>query len=975
MSNPLKILMLEDSAADAEIVQQLLKKKKPHYEFSLAMDKETYVLALDEFHPDVILAGNSLQQFSAAEALEISRRRMEHTPFIMVTDTESEEFDTDIINLGADDYVLKDRLTRLPVAIEAALRQQKAEKEKLAAIEKLNLNEENYRNLVERISDGFMALDLNWRFTYVNKKAEQIFKRPPGYLLGKHIWTEFPETINGSFYKASHKAMATQENSYIKEYSVLFDKWIEANTYTSLSGISIYFRDITEQKKAEDDVITEKQLSDSIINNLPGIFYLYDENGKYLRWNKTFEIVTGYSGEEIKKMHPLDFYDTDQHELIRKRIKTVFKKKVPGIEAVLLTKEKRKVPFFLNSQSVNYEGRLCLMGIDIDISEQKKTEEKIKLSHERYEAVAKATSDAIWDYDFASGKTYIAGAGYKEPFGYNMVNQYSEEFFWESRLHPDDKERVLAELNQVIGDPGRSQSASEYRLLKADGSYAYVYDRFFIIRENGKPVRMLGAKQDITIRKKAEEETRRSNERFETISRATNDALWDWNLLTDQVWWNESFYNILGFDSKLPVPELREWTKKVHPDDIEKVIVKLKSVKNDLIASWEDEFRFQLPDGHYGTALNRAYLLRDDSGNPVRVIGALMDITEQKRLVSELEVLSMIAKETSNGVLIFDKESRHTLWVNEGLTRLTGYTQQDMYGKDPASVLYGPDTDQHTLQYISSQKAKGQPYSADILVYTKDGEKKWHYISGQPMPEKNGQAANYFVLYTDISDRLRIEQERLTNKVKQQKEISRAILQAQEAERNELGRELHDNINQILSAISMKLDFCIADYNTSKLIVESCRQNIQEAIKEARNLSHRMVMPRFSESTLQNSLQFLVTNYSIQTVELNADKMKEKEIPASVKATLFRIVQEQLSNIQKHAKADKVRIELNNDAGQVTLLIEDNGVGFNTTQKRKGIGITNILNRVESYNGTADIISAPGKGCTLLVNIPLAGLV
>jgi PAS domain S-box-containing protein len=722
MSNPLKILQLEDSATDAEIVQRLLKKEKPHCEFSLAMNREAYVLALNEFKPDIILADNSLPQFSAAEALEITRRSLSHTPFIMVTNTESEESDTDIIKLGADDYVLKDRLMRLPVAIEVALKQQNAEKEKLAAIEKLNLNEENYRNMVERISDGFIALDLNWRFTYINKKAEQLFRRPQGSLIGKQIWSEFPETIDRPFYKAYHKAMETQENSTLKEYSILLESWVEANIYPSLSGISIYFRDITEQKKAEEEI-------------------------------------------------------------------------------------------------------------------------------------------------------------------------------------------------------------------------------------------------------------RGANERFQTLSKATNDAVWDWDLITDEVWWSESFYNFLGFDSKLPAPDLYEWTKKIHPDDRDKVIEKLKKVRKDNANSWEDEFRFQLADGSYGTALDRAYVLRDDSGKPVRMIGALMDITQRKRLVKELEVLSIIAKETGNGVLIFDKKNEHVLWINEGFTRLTGYTQQDMFSKIPVSILYGTETNQDTVDYINIQKAGNLPYSADILIYTKEGRKKWHYISGQPMPDENGKITKYFVLSTDISDRLRLEQERLSDNIRQQKEVSRAILHAQETERNELGRELHDNINQILSAISMKLDFCIENYPTSKAIAEDCRQNVQDAIKETRNLSHRMVMPRFSEMSLKNILKSLVANYSAkQIVQLDTDQMIEKDIPSAVKETLFRIVQEQLSNIQKHAKADKIRIRLGNDPGHVAMLIEDNGIGFDTHQKRKGIGITNILNRVESYNGTVDIISQPGKGCTLSVNIPLTGL-
>jgi len=100
--------------------------------------------------------------------------------------------------------------------------------------------------------------------------------------------------------------------------------------------------------------------------------------------------------------------------------------------------------------------------------------------------------------------------------------------------------------------------------------------------------------------------------------------------------------------------------------------------------------------------------------------------------------------------------------------------------------------------------------------------------------------------------------------------------------------------------------------------------------------------------------------------------INESDISSTIKETLFRIAQEQLSNIAKHAKAGMIGMRLSNDARLVTMVIHDNGVGFDVQQKRKGIGITNILNRVEPYNGTAEIISMPGKGCTLLVTIPLA---
>jgi two-component system sensor histidine kinase UhpB len=131
MERPLKVLLLEDSRTDAELIQRVLIKEKMLCEFCLAMNKKDFLLALEEFSPDVILSDNSMPKFDATEALQITRQRFSHIPFIMVTGTVSEEFAVNIIKQGADDYILKDRMTRLPGAIDAALKQRKAEQDLL----------------------------------------------------------------------------------------------------------------------------------------------------------------------------------------------------------------------------------------------------------------------------------------------------------------------------------------------------------------------------------------------------------------------------------------------------------------------------------------------------------------------------------------------------------------------------------------------------------------------------------------------------------------------------------------------------------------------------------------------------------------------------------------------------------------------------------------------------------------------------
>lgn len=170
----LKILILEDSETDAEMIQHLLRKNGLNCQFKVMMTREDYTRELDQFKPDIILSDNAMPQFNASEALEILKEGGLYIPFILVTGTVSEEFAAGIIKAGADDYLLKDRLTRLPVAIETALKQKQTEREKLEATEKLVQSEKRFRALVEN-NDGIIALvDKNLNSVFRSSSAAKI---------------------------------------------------------------------------------------------------------------------------------------------------------------------------------------------------------------------------------------------------------------------------------------------------------------------------------------------------------------------------------------------------------------------------------------------------------------------------------------------------------------------------------------------------------------------------------------------------------------------------------------------------------------------------------------------------------------------------------------------------------------------------------------------------------------------------------
>jgi signal transduction histidine kinase len=259
--------------------------------------------------------------------------------------------------------------------------------------------------------------------------------------------------------------------------------------------------------------------------------------------------------------------------------------------------------------------------------------------------------------------------------------------------------------------------------------------------------------------------------------------------------------------------------------------------------------------------------------------------------------------------------------------------------------------------------------------------KLWHHNNkfGEPMiVEITSHLIDYFgkmsmqVIINDVTERIRLEKElALQQKLKQQ-QITEVVLGAQERERFELGQELHDNINQILATSKLYLDVAIEETEPRIELLTKSRKNISMAIEEIRKLSKELITPTLNDLGLVQSIKELIR--SIQTVKkmkirLNISGLDENTLLTEQKITVYRIIQEQLNNILKHAHASTVLIELNKTKikEQIFLLVKDDGRGFDPRLRRNGVGISNIISRAELYNGRVEIDSAPGKGCRLEV--------
>jgi PAS domain S-box-containing protein len=253
-------------------------------------------------------------------------------------------------------------------------------------------------------------------------------------------------------------------------------------------------------------------------------------------------------------------------------------------------------------------------------------------------------------------------------------------------------------------------------------------------------------------------------------------------------------------------------------------------------------------------------------------------------------------------------------------------------------------------------------------------ERIWMMMNINPIVDENGKIMHVITTLTDITERKKLELKLVQDEVSQQKLLTRATLEGQEKERREIGKELHDNIGQQLTTTKLYLDLAksTADDETMELICLALK-SISDVINDVRGISRSLTPHTLGDLGLVESICDLIeTLHRTQSisVKLNYAEFDEDVVSDTQKLMLFRIIQEQLNNVVKHAMAKTVRIYLKNQSPLLSLEIADDGKGFDSNKIRRGLGLTNIRNRAELFGGKVDIITSEGAGCTLRITVP-----
>lgn len=311
--------------------------------------------------------------------------------------------------------------------------------------------------------------------------------------------------------------------------------------------------------------------------------------------------------------------------------------------------------------------------------------------------------------------------------------------------------------------------------------------------------------------------------------------------------------------------------------------------------------------------------------------------------------------------------------------RALGYLNNELVGEHFLTIIHPDDVQQCVEAFKVLTEFGKAAENLNFQVKHFDGTYRWVNCSTRCLFDEEGRPTYCIGFAHNITELVNSQQMlAVENKryIEATKAVAQAVVDAQEKERAEIGYELHDNVNQILSTAKLYLDLAKSDERQRIALIAKSSQSIYNAISEIRQISRSLVPGSISDLGLTASITDLVE--SIQLTKTIVVEFRHKgDIDANItdkcKLMIFRIIQEQVTNVLKHAEASALLIKLYADEDSVNLSVSDNGKGFDkeAVKAKKGMGLYNIANRTELFNGTLNIVSSPGKGCKLNIHIPM----
>ncbi len=734
-----------------------------------------------------------------------------------------------------------------------------------------------------------------------------------------------------------------------------------------------------ERHRALEKLKEQKAQLETLSDNLPGVMiyqllrlpngekrFTYVSNGVAQITGKTSEEVIANPNILYEIIHKEDLPDFLAKEALAEKNNTVFNAEVRCVDAVgnIHWLQITSTPRILE------DGMVVWDGFYLDITSQKMALEKIRLANDRFELIATATNDIVWDWDFVTNKLWW-NQNYFDVFGFEKSNAPLDIESWRKHIHPEDQKRVRERINKILA-AGDTFWDDEFRCLKSNGELLYIYDRGFIqYDKDGKPIRMTGSMLDFTERKKTEDARRRTEEKYRTLVEQASDAILIANEKGEFITVNTSATKISGYtEQELMKLSFFDFTV---PEDIAANPFKFEALNAGKTLVVE-----RLMQGKGGKRLHveiTSKLLSDG-----RLLIFVRDISERIKVQNEIIKEKNLSDSIINslpGVFYLVTEKGKFLRWNKNFEEVTQYTAAEIMMLSPMEFF----EEANKIQMAKEIKEAFDTNKFSILTefYLKNQQKVPYYLSGIIL-EYEGEKCMMGV-GIDFTERVKAQEE-IKGTTEKLRALTAHVLNIREEERKRIGREIHDDLGQQLTAIKMDIAWLAKKMPPENAMLHTKISNIHSLLdgsnKAVRRILNELRPGILDDYGLLGALEMLNSQFKNSTgipVEF-VTNVAELKLPVPTATCIFRVFQEAFTNITKYADAKSVTSSLTVLDGFILINIDDDGKGFDpaTVKSKKSFGLLGMKERVFSLGGSFEVNSYPFKGTRIIISLPLVPL-
>ena len=677
---------------------------------------------------------------------------------------------------------------------------------------------EQFVNIIEHISDGLVVLDKDWRYVYVNQKAAALLqKQTPSDLIGKHIWTEYPEGVGQPFQLAYEKAMRDQTPIVFEDHYEPWDLWFENRIYPSPDSLLILFTEITDRKRIEELLNERQYFLQKILDTEPGTVYIYDlEERRNVYVNRFWLLAFGYTEEETQGMgdqllnqiiHPDDLgFISEHHQSWRQ----AGEDHIREIEYRVRTKtgqwrwlHSREVPFGRDQAGKVKQ----ILGITHDITERVLAQEALRESEEKFSKVFYASPIPLSINRVSDGRYVEVNGSFLKLSGFpreEVIGRTAQEMgVW---VHPGEREKMM----RILREQGSLRDfEGTFRTKSGEVGTALLFRDMI---ELGGEKYLIGTSLDITERKRMEGALRESEKRYQLISTVASDYMFSSRLDVDGRlllnWVAGAFESMTGYTLEEYIAQ-GGWRSTLHPDDLavdDRDLEKLRANKPVI-----SEIRTLTKNGRLVWVKVYAQPVLDaESKVLIGIYGAVQDITERKQIeeaiLKERDFSDAMLNSLPGILYFYDQTGKFLRW-NRNLEIVSGYSGEEIARMNPLDFFVGAEKE-YIARRIQEVFENGDS-DAEANIVSKNGSRVPYYFTGKRIEIEN---VPYLIgMGIDVTQRKQAEAElrQLNLELEQRiaartEELATAMLRAQESDRLKsaflatMSHELRTPLNSII---------------------------------------------------------------------------------------------------------------------------------------------------------------------------------